>query len=50
MIVDKASTAPYIKGVERIGINVDYSYIYKFENKNAPGYKVVAEAILRYSR
>ncbi|KAJ6094149.1 hypothetical protein N7467_002994, partial [Penicillium canescens] len=50
VIVDEASAAPYIEGVERIGIDADHSHMCKFENENAPGYEVVAEAILRYSR
>lgn len=38
-----------MEGVERIGIDADHSHMCKFEDENAPGYEVVAEAILRYS-
>lgn len=50
IIVDEASAAPYLEGVERMGIEADHSHMCKFEDENAPGYEVVAEAILRYSR
>ncbi|KAJ5095399.1 hypothetical protein NUU61_004755 [Penicillium alfredii] len=50
IIVDEASAAPYMDGVERMGIEADHSHMCKFEDENAPGYEVVAEAILRYSR
>lgn len=49
VIVDETSAAPYMEGVERIGIDADHSHMCKFEDENAPGYEVVAEAILRYS-
>lgn len=50
IIVDEASAAPYLEGVERMGIEADHSHMCKFEDENAPGFEVVAEAILRYSR
>lgn len=50
VIVDEASAAPYIEGVERMSIEADHSHMCKFEDENAPGYEVVAEALLRYSR
>ncbi|KAJ5584453.1 uncharacterized protein N7459_004253 [Penicillium hispanicum] len=50
VIVDEASAAPYFEGVERMGIEADHSHMCKFDDENAPGYEVVAEAILRYSR
>ena len=50
MIVDENSAAPYIEGVERMGIEADHSQIAKFDSENAPGYEAVAEALLRYSR
>lgn len=50
IIVDEASAAPHLEGVERMGIEADHSHICKFGDENAPGYEVVAEAILRYSR
>ncbi|KAJ5132794.1 hypothetical protein N7448_006952 [Penicillium atrosanguineum] len=50
IIVDEASAAPYIEGVERMGIEADHSHMCKFDDENSPGFEVVAEAILRYSR
>jgi hypothetical protein len=50
IIVDEASAAPYLEGVERMGIEADHSHMCKFDDENAAGYEVVAEAILRYSR
>lgn len=50
VIVDEASAAPYLEGVERMGIEADHSHMCKFDDENSPGYEVVAEAILRYSR
>ena len=32
-----------------MGIETDHSHMCKFEDENAPGYDVVAEAIQRYS-
>lgn len=50
VIVDESSAAPYLEGVERMGIDADHSSMCKFDGENAPGYEVVAEALLRYSR
>lgn len=50
LIVDESSAAPYVEGVERMGIDADHSSMCKFDNENAPGYEAVAEALLRYSR
>lgn len=49
LIVDETSAAPYIEGVERMGIEADHSSMCKFDDETAPGYEAVAEAILRYS-
>ena len=48
-VVDEESAAPVIEGVERMGIERDHSHMCKFEDENAPGYDVVAEAIQRYA-
>ncbi|KAJ5287611.1 hypothetical protein N7478_003297 [Penicillium angulare] len=50
IIVDETSAAPYIEGVERMGIEADHSHMCKFDDENSAGYEVVAEALLRYSR
>jgi hypothetical protein len=49
LVVDEDSAAPVIEGVERMGIERDHSHMCKFEDENAPGYDVVAEAVQRYS-
>ncbi|GES62041.1 hypothetical protein ATETN484_0007002200 [Aspergillus terreus] len=48
-VVDEASAAPDIEGVERIGIDSDHSHMCKFEDEKAQGFEVVAEAIRRCS-
>lgn len=48
-VVDEDSAAPDIDGVERMGIERDHSHMCKFEDENAPGYEVVAEAVQRYA-
>lgn len=50
LIVDESSAAPYVEGVERMGIEADHSTMCKFDGENSPGYEAVAEALLRYSR
>jgi hypothetical protein len=49
LVVDEDSAAPDIDGVERMGIERDHSHMCKFEDENAPGYDVVAEAVQRYA-
>lgn len=49
VIVDEHSAAPYMDGVERMGIEADHSHMCKFDDENSAGYEAVAEAILRYS-
>lgn len=49
IIVDEDSAAPYMEGVERMGIERDHAHMCRFEDENAPGYDVVAEAIQRYA-
>ncbi|EEP82570.1 predicted protein [Uncinocarpus reesii 1704] len=48
-IVDEASAAPLIDGVERMGIEADHGAMCRFEDENSPGYEAVAEAIYRYA-
>ncbi|PYH45433.1 LipA and NB-ARC domain protein [Aspergillus saccharolyticus JOP 1030-1] len=49
LIVDESSAAPYMEGVERMGIEADHRHMCKFDNEDSPGYEAVAEALLRYS-
>ncbi|KAL8903338.1 MAG: hypothetical protein Q9207_003989 [Kuettlingeria erythrocarpa] len=48
-IVDETSASPSYQDVERGVIQADHSHMCKFENENAPGFDLVAEAILRYA-
>jgi hypothetical protein len=48
-IVEEASAAPMIDGVERMGIDADHAAMCRFENESSPGYEAVSEAILRYA-
>ncbi|EFW20428.1 hypothetical protein D8B26_003189 [Coccidioides posadasii str. Silveira] len=49
-IVDEASAAPLMDGVERMGIEADHGSMCRFEDRNSPGYEAVSEAVFRYSR
>lgn len=49
VIVDESSASPPVEGAERAGIEADHISMCKFEDENAPGYEVVADALQRYS-
>lgn len=49
VIVDESSASPLVEGSERAGIEADHISMCKFEDENAPGYEVVADALQRYS-
>lgn len=48
-VVEEDSAAPTVQDVERAGIQADHSHMCKFEDDNAPGFDLVAEAIQRYA-
>lgn len=48
-MVDEESASPTVQDVERAGIQADHSHMCKFEDENAPGFDLVAEAIQRYA-
>ena len=48
-IVDEDSASPNIQDVERACIQEDHSHMCKYEDENAPGFSLVAEAIQRYA-
>ncbi|KAJ5157089.1 uncharacterized protein N7482_008189 [Penicillium canariense] len=50
IIVDEASAAPPILGVDRMGIEADHVHICKFSDQNAPGFETIAKSLLKYSR
>ncbi|RMZ86858.1 hypothetical protein DV736_g5913, partial [Chaetothyriales sp. CBS 134916] len=49
-VVDETSAAPEVPGVERMVIERDHSHMCKFEDDNAPGFDVLAEAVMRYGQ
>ncbi|KAF6234922.1 hypothetical protein HO173_006852 [Letharia columbiana] len=49
-IVDASSAAPILDNTERSGIAADHSHMCKFENSDAPGYRIVVAALMRYAR
>lgn len=49
-VVDESSAAPIFDSTERSGIAADHSHMCKFENSDAPGYRNVVAALLRYAR
>ena len=49
-IVEESSAAPILDNTERSGIGASHSGICKFENSSAPGYRMVAAALIRYAR
>ncbi|KAG8529142.1 uncharacterized protein KY384_005777 [Bacidia gigantensis] len=50
MIVDEESASPNVQDVERSVIQQDHSHMCKFESDSSPGFDLVAEALMRYSR
>ena len=49
-IVEESSAAPILDNTERSGIGATHSGMCKFENSSAPGYRMVAAALIRYTR
>ena len=48
-IVDETSAAPTVQDVERAVIQADHSHMCKFEDEDAPGFDLVADALQRYA-
>ncbi|MCJ1443755.1 MAG: hypothetical protein MMC23_004255 [Stictis urceolatum] len=49
-VVDESSAAPILDNTERTGLPYDHRNMCKFGSRNAPGYRVVVSALMRYSR
>lgn len=49
-IVEETSAAPILDNIERSGIGATHSGMCKFESSSAPGYRMVAAALIRYAR
>ncbi|KAI1751951.1 ribonuclease-like protein p/mrp subunit [Xylaria castorea] len=49
-VVTETSAAPILDNTDRAGLRADHRGICRFASRNAPGYKLVASSLLRYSR
>ncbi|KAI0466974.1 ribonuclease-like protein p/mrp subunit [Xylaria cf. heliscus] len=49
-VVTETSAAPILDNTDRAGLRADHRGMCRFTSRNAPGYKLVASSIRRYSR
>ncbi|KAI0868248.1 ribonuclease-like protein p/mrp subunit [Hypoxylon argillaceum] len=49
-VVTENSAAPILDNTERAGLRADHRNMCKFASRNAPGYRLVASSLVRYSR
>ncbi|KAI0854678.1 ribonuclease-like protein p/mrp subunit [Xylaria cubensis] len=49
-VVTETSAAPILDNTDRAGLRADHRGMCRFASRNAPGYKLVASSLLRYSR
>ena len=49
-MVSESSAAPILDDTERAGLPYDHSGMCKFEGRDAPGYRLIAAALLRYTK
>ncbi|TRX98049.1 hypothetical protein FHL15_001259 [Xylaria flabelliformis] len=49
-VVTETSAAPILDNTDRAGLRADHRGMCRFVSRNAPGYKLVASSLLRYSR
>jgi hypothetical protein len=49
-IVEENSAAPILDNTERAGLPYGHRDMTKFESRTSPGYRLIAAALLRYSR
>ncbi|KAI1306666.1 ribonuclease-like protein p/mrp subunit [Xylaria venustula] len=49
-IVSESSAAPILDNTDRAGLRADHRSMCRFTSRNAPGYRLVASSLLRYSR
>ena len=48
--VDESFAAPILDNTERPGIAADHSHMCNLENSDAPGYRTVVAALMKYPR
>ncbi|KAI0805388.1 ribonuclease-like protein p/mrp subunit [Xylaria sp. FL0064] len=49
-VVSETSAAPILDNTDRAGLRADHRNMCRFTSRNAPGYKLVASSLVRYSR
>ncbi|KAI0397351.1 hypothetical protein F5Y17DRAFT_393789 [Xylariaceae sp. FL0594] len=49
-VVTESSAAPILDNTDRAGLRADHRDICRFASRNAPGYRMVASCLLRYTR
>ena len=49
-MVEEQSAAPILDDTERTGLPYDHRSMCKFESRSSPGYRLIAAALIRYSR
>ncbi|KAI0424659.1 ribonuclease-like protein p/mrp subunit [Xylaria sp. FL1042] len=49
-VVNENSAAPILDNTDRAGLRADHRNMCSFTSRNAPGYKLVASSLVRYSR
>ncbi|KAI0450500.1 ribonuclease-like protein p/mrp subunit [Xylaria acuta] len=49
-VVTEASAAPILDNTDRAGLRADHRAMCRFASRNAPGYRLVASSLVRYSR
>lgn len=48
--MDESSAAPNLDDTERAGLPYDHRNMCKFESRSSPGYRLIAAALIRYSK
>ena len=48
--MEESSAAPILDNTERAGLPADHRGMCTFESRNAPGYRLVVAALIRYSK
>ncbi|KAI0400445.1 ribonuclease-like protein p/mrp subunit [Xylaria palmicola] len=49
-VVTESSAAPILDNTDRAGLRADHRSMCRFASRNAPGYRLVASSLVRYSR
>lgn len=49
-VVEESSAAPILDNTERAGLPYDHGSMCKFESRSSAGYRLIAAALIRYSK